>query len=64
MIMSKVIQGQLDRIPQMQQVKQMLAGKSPEQQWQTLLNFAKSQGIDTDSKIFSEADLKSFGLIK
>lgn len=56
------MQGQLNRMPEMQQVNQMLAGKSPEQQWQTLLNFAKTQGIDTDSKIFSEADLKSFGL--
>jgi hypothetical protein len=46
----------------MQQVRQMLAGKSPDQQWQTLINFAKTQGIDTDAKIFSEADLKSFGL--
>ena len=62
MIMNKLMQGQLNRIPEMQQVNQMLAGKSPEQQWQTLLNFAKTQGIDTDAKNFSEADLKSFGL--
>lgn len=40
----------------------MLAGKSPEQQWQTLMNFAKSQGLDPDAKIFSEADLKTFGI--
>lgn len=49
-------------MPQMQQVKQMLAGKTQEQQWQTLMNFARTQGIDPDAKIFSEADLKAFGV--
>ena len=62
MIMSKLMQGQLNRIPQMQQVNQMLAGKTPEQQWQTLMNFAKTQGIDPNAKILSEADLKTFGI--
>lgn len=62
MIMNKLMQGQLNNLPEMQQVNQMLAGKSPEQQWQTLINFAKSQGIDVNAKLFSEADLKSFGL--
>lgn len=43
---------------------QMMQGKSNEQQIQTLLNSAKSKGIDINKKMFSEADLKALGLIK
>ena len=48
--------------PAMNKLNQMMAGKTPEQQGQTLLNFAKSNGIDPNSKMFSEQDLKMLGL--
>ena len=48
--------------PQMQMFNQMMNGKTPEQQMQTILNMAKSKGIDINQKIFTEADLKSFGI--
>lgn len=48
--------------PQMQMFNQMMNGKTPEQQMQTILNMAKSKGIDINQKMFTEADLKSFGI--
>lgn len=41
---------------------QMMSGKTPEQQVQTLLNMAKSRGFDINAKMFSEDDLKTFGI--
>lgn len=40
----------------------MMAGKNPQEQFKTLLNAAKSQGLDVDAKIFTKEDLKTFGL--
>ena len=57
-------QGLLQRSPMMGLFNQMMQGKSNEQQIQTLLNSAKSKGIDINKKMFSEADLKALGLIK
>lgn len=39
--------------------KQMMQGKTKEQQIQTLLNAAQSRGFDINAKIFSEEDVKS-----
>ena len=46
----------------MQSFNQMMSGKTTDQQIQTLLNVAKSRGFDVNAKMFSEEDLKSFGL--
>lgn len=46
MLLNKVIQGQFANHPLMRQVNQMMAGKSPEQQRQTIINAAKSYGFD------------------
>jgi hypothetical protein len=54
--------GKFNNHPLMQQYNKMMAGKTPEQQAQTLLNLARSKGIDPNAKIFSEQDLKMFGL--
>ena len=35
----------------------MMAGKSPQEQFKTLLNAAKSRGLDVDAKIFTKEDL-------
>lgn len=42
----------------------MMNGKSPEQQFETLLNVARSKGIDVNKKQFTENDLRQLGLIK
>lgn len=61
-IMNNFIMGKLNNIPQMQSFNQMMSGKTTDQQIQTLLNVAKSRGFDVNAKMFSEEDLKSFGL--
>lgn len=61
-IMNNFIMGKLNNIPQMQSFNQMMSGKTTDQQIQTLLNMAKSRGIDVNAKMFSEEDLKSFGI--
>lgn len=61
-IMNNFIMGKLNNIPQMQSFNQMMSGKTTDQQIQTLLNMAKSRGIDVNAKMFSEEDLRSFGI--
>jgi len=46
MLLNKFTQGQLANHPLMQTVNQMMAGKTPEQQRQTVINAAKSCGFD------------------
>lgn len=52
----------LNGMPQMQTFNQMMAGKNPEQQMQTILNMAKSQGIDINAKIITEQQAQQLGL--
>ena len=47
---------------EMASFNQMMSGKTPDQQVQTLLNMAKSRGFDINAKMFSEDDLKTFGI--
>lgn len=61
-LLNNFVMGKLNNMPQMQMFNQMMNGKTPQQQLQTILNMAKSKGIDINQKIFSEEDLKSFGL--
>lgn len=61
-LLNNFVMGKLNNMPQMQMFNQMMNGKTPQQQIQTILNMAKSKGIDINQKIFSEEDLKSFGL--
>lgn len=56
--------GQLTNNPLMSTFNQMMAGKDQNKQFQTLLNIAKSKGINIDEKMFSESDLRQLGLIK
>ena len=44
--MQMLMQGRLNSDPRMQQFNQLMAGKSYEQQKQTLLNYAQSKGFD------------------
>lgn len=54
--------GQFNNTPQMQMFNQMMSGKNPQEQMQTILNLAKSKGFDINKKIFSNSDLKTLGL--
>lgn len=58
------MQGQFQNNPIMGVFNQMMSGKNTQQQLQTLLNTAKSKGIDIDAKTFSAEDLRTLGLIK
>ena len=62
MLFNRFVNGQLQNMPEMQVFNQMMNGKTPAQQAQTLLNMAKSRGIDINAKIFSEADIRQLGL--
>jgi len=46
----------------MQSFNQMMAGKTQQQQLQTLLNAAKSRGVDIHAKQFTEEDIRMLGL--
>lgn len=59
-ILSNFLAGKFQ--PQMQMFNQMMNGKTPEEQMQTILNMAKSKGININQKMFSETDLREFGL--
>ena len=62
MLLNKAIQGQFANHPLMQTVNQMMAGKTPEQQRQTIINAARSYGFDLNQL---PADvLRQAGLIK
>lgn len=49
-------------MPQMQMFNTMMAGKNPNQQMQTILNMAKSQGFDINAKIITEQQAQQLGL--
>ena len=46
MLLNKFMQGQFANHPLMATVNQMMAGKTPEQQRQTIINAARSYGFD------------------
>lgn len=62
MLMQQMTTGQLQGHPLMGQFQQMMAGKSPQEQFQTLLNCAKSRGLDINAKMFTDSDLRTIGL--
>lgn len=45
-LLNQYMKGQLANHPLMQTVNQMMAGKTPEQQRQTVINAARSYGFD------------------
>lgn len=62
MLINNLLSNKLNMLPQMQTFNQMMSGKNPEQQMQTILNMAKSQGFDINAKIITEAQAKQLGL--
>ena len=63
-IIQNTMTGQMQNNPMMGLFNQMMQGKSKGQQIETLLNSAKSKGIDVNKKMFTEADLRALGLLK
>jgi hypothetical protein len=61
MLLNMFMQGKLANHPMMKTVNQMLAGKTPEQQRQTIINTAKSYGFDLNQ--LPQELLRSTGLI-
>ena len=66
MLINNLISNKLNTMPQFQQhrqtFEQMMAGKDFGQQMQTILNMAKSQGIDINAKIITEQQAQQLGL--
>lgn len=61
MLLNKFMQGQLANHPLMQSVNQMMAGKSLEEQRQTVINAARSYGFDLNQlppEVLRQAGLK------
>ena len=61
MLIQQAMSGQLQNHPLMGTFNKMMQGKSPEQQFETLLNIAKSKGIDVNKKQYSAEDLRQMG---
>ena len=61
-LVQQAMSGALNGNPLMQTFNQMMAGKDTKAQIETLLNCAKSKGIDINAKMFSESDLRSLKL--
>ena len=60
-ILNMFMQGQFANHPLMATVNQMMAGKTPEQQRETIRNVAKSRGFDLNQ--FPQDVLRQAGLI-
>lgn len=59
-IMNNILGGRFKQ--QIDMFNQMMSGKNPQQQFQTIFNMAKSRGFDVNKKIFSEQDLQAIGI--
>lgn len=62
MLINMFLQGTLRNHPMMAQYNQMMQGKNPEQQMQTIMNIAKSKGIDINAPIITEQQARQLGL--
>lgn len=61
-MMQMMMQGKFQNHPQMVLFNQMMQGKNKDQQIETILNAARSNGFDINKKIIQEADLRSLRL--
>lgn len=62
MLINMFLKGQLQNHPLMAQFNQMMQGKNTQQQIQTILNMAKSKGIDINAPILTEQQARQLGL--
>lgn len=62
MLINMFLNRQLKNHPMMAQFNQMMNGKTPEQQLQTIINMAKSKGLDINAPIITEQQARQLGL--
>lgn len=62
MLINMLMNGQLKNHPMMAQFNQMMQGKNPQQQVQTIMNMAKSKGLDINTPILTEQQARQLGL--
>lgn len=62
MLINMFLNRQLKNHPMMAQYNQMMSGKTPEQQLQTIINMAKSKGLDINAPIITEQQARQLGL--
>ena len=62
MLINMFLNKQLRNHPMMAQYNQMMSGKTPEQQLQTIMNMAKSKGLDINAPIITEQQARQLGL--
>lgn len=61
-IMNRFFKGEFNDNPIVRRIYNMLEGKSDAQKYATLVNMMQGQGFDINAKIFTEADLKRWGI--
>ena len=61
-LINMLLQGTLRNHPMMAQFNQMMQGKTPEQQMQTIMNMARSKGLDINAPIITEQQARQLGL--
>ena len=62
MLIDMLMRKQIQNHPMMAQFNQMMTGKTPEQQLQTIMNIARSKGIDINAPILTEQQARRLGL--
>lgn len=61
-LINMFLKRQLQNHPMMAQFNQMMQGKTPEQQIQTIMNMARSKGLDINAPILTEQQARQLGL--
>ena len=61
-VIQNLMTGRMQGHPLMKQFNKMMNGKSPTEQFQTILNSAQSMGIDINEKCFTKAQLANMGI--
>ena len=59
---NRFFKGEFNDNPIVKRIYNMIEGKSDSDKFKILVNMLQSQGFDINQKIFSEADLKRWGI--
>lgn len=59
---NRFFKGEFNDNPIVKRIYNMVEGKSDSDKFKILVNMLQSQGFDINQKIFSEADLKRWGI--
>lgn len=61
-LMNRFFKGEFNDNPIVRKIYDMLEGKSDAQKYRILINMMEGRGFDINAKIFSEVDLKRWGI--